>query len=55
LTDDAPLDPQSRSYVANLQRQIEKYYGHPDVNIDGGTPAIFIVPIRKIYGLGQAG
>lgn len=47
LTNDAPLDPQSRSYVANLQRQLKKYFGHPDVNIDGGTPAIYIVPIDQ--------
>src|SRR5258708_29626527 len=47
LTNDAPLDPQSRSYVANLQRQIKKYYGHADVNIDGGTPPIYIVPIDQ--------
>ena len=47
LINDAPLDPQSRSYAANLQRQIKKYYGHPDVSIDGGTPAIYIVPIDQ--------
>ncbi|WP_426413195.1 hypothetical protein [Bradyrhizobium ganzhouense] len=47
LADDAPLDPQSRSYVANLQRQIKKYYDHPDVNIDGGTPPVYIVPIDQ--------
>jgi len=47
LTNDAPLDAQSRSYVANLQRQIKKYFGHPDVNIDGGTPAIYIVPMDQ--------
>lgn len=47
LPDDAPLDPQSRSYVANIQRQIKKYYDHPDVNIDGGTPPIYIVPIDQ--------
>src|SRR5258708_2778852 len=47
LTNDAPLDAQSRSYVANLQRQIKKYFGHPDVNIDGVTPAIYIVPMDQ--------
>jgi hypothetical protein len=44
LTNDASLDPQSRSYVANIQRQIKKYYGHADVNVDGGSPPIYIVP-----------
>jgi hypothetical protein len=47
LTNDVPLDPQSRAYVANLQRQIKKYYGHADVNIDGGTPPIYIVPMDQ--------
>jgi hypothetical protein len=47
LTDDAPVDPQSRSYVANIQRQIKKYYGHPDVSIDGGTPPVYIVPMDQ--------
>ena len=47
LPDDAPLDPQSRSYVVNIQRQIKKYYGHPDVNIDGGTPPVYIVPANQ--------
>jgi hypothetical protein len=47
LSDDAPLDPQSRSYVANIQRQIKKYYGHAEVNIDGGTPPIYIVPMDQ--------
>jgi len=44
LTNDTPVDPNSRSYVANIQRQIKKYYGHADVNINGGTPPIYIVP-----------
>jgi hypothetical protein len=44
LTDDAPLDPQSRSYVANIQRQIKQYYGHPDVV---GNLPVYIVPMDQ--------
>jgi hypothetical protein len=47
LANDAPLDPQSQSYVANIQRQIEKHYGHADVNIDGGSPPVYIVPVDQ--------
>jgi hypothetical protein len=42
LPDDAPLDPKSPIYVARLQKLIVTHYGHADVNIDGGSPPIYL-------------
>jgi hypothetical protein len=44
LPRDTPVDPKSQAYVAGILRQIKAHYGHADVNIDGGTPHIYIVP-----------
>jgi hypothetical protein len=44
LPTDAPLDPRSSAYVAEIQRLIKAHYGHAEVNIDGNTPEIHIVP-----------
>jgi len=44
LADNAPIDPKSPTYVANIRKQIEAHYGHADVNVDGGSPPIYIVP-----------
>lgn len=43
LAPNAKLDSKSRVYVANLLRQIKRYYGHADVNVSEYTPSIFIV------------
>jgi len=43
LPDDAPLDPKSTAYVARLQNLIVTHFAHPDVNIDGGSPPIYLV------------
>ena len=42
LADTAPLDSNTTSYVANLQRMISQYYGVAAVNINQYTPAIWI-------------
>jgi hypothetical protein len=47
LPNNAPIYPKSPTYVANVQKQIKAHYGHADVNIDGGTPPIYIVPIDQ--------
>jgi hypothetical protein len=44
LADNAPIDPKTSTYVANIRTQIKAHYGHADVNIDGGSPPIYIVP-----------
>jgi hypothetical protein len=44
LADTTPIHPKSAIYVAAIQRQIKAHYGHADVNIDGNTPPIYIVP-----------
>lgn len=44
LPRDAPADPKSEAYAANTLRQIKAHHGHADVNIDGGTPPLYIAP-----------
>jgi hypothetical protein len=44
LADNAPFDPKTPTYVANIRTQIKAHYGHADVNIDSGSPPIYIVP-----------
>jgi hypothetical protein len=44
LPNNAPIDPKTSTYVANIRTQIKAHYGHADVNIDGGSPPIYIVP-----------
>ena len=43
LAPNAPLDGRSAAYVANLNSQIQRYYGVAAVNINQFTPAIWIV------------
>lgn len=55
LPDNAPLDPNSSLWVANLQSQITNYYGYANVNIDQYTPPIHIVsagvPTQQVLGV----
>lgn len=44
LPDDAPIDPRTGGFVAEILRMIREHYGHASVNIDGDTPPIYIVP-----------
>jgi hypothetical protein len=44
LAPDAAIDPRSAAYVAEIRRLIKAHYGHAEVNIDGNTPEIHIVP-----------
>ncbi len=44
LADNAPIDPKSPIYVANILKQIKANFGQADVNIDENTPPIYIVP-----------
>ena len=44
LPEDAPLEPSSEEYVDELRSQIERYYGHADINIDSYSFPIYIVP-----------
>lgn len=43
LAADAPIDPNSEKYVADLNRQIKQFYGVANVNTHQYTPPIFIV------------
>lgn len=43
LAPDAPLQEHSDKYVAELQRQIKKYYGTVNVNVKDYTPPIYQV------------
>ena len=44
LPEDAPLEPSSEKYVDELRSQIERYFGHADINIDSYSFPIYIVP-----------
>lgn len=43
LPDDAPLEPESARYVADLLRQIREHYGHATVNFDSYSPTLSVV------------
>jgi hypothetical protein len=43
LPDDAPLDPNSRRWVAEFNRQWRAYYNSVSVNIDEYTPPVYVV------------
>src|SRR6202022_1779808 len=43
LAPNAPIDPKSAVWVANIQRQIKTHYGVASVNIHEYSPSIFIV------------
>jgi hypothetical protein len=43
LPPDAPIDPKSAAYAAEIRRLIDTHYGHAEVNIDGNTPEIHVV------------
>jgi hypothetical protein len=47
LSPDAPRDPRSDVWVAELQRQIRTHYGVASVNIDQYSPPLFVVPSNQ--------
>ncbi len=43
LSDDAPLDPRSETYVASFRRQFTDNYGTVGINTSKFTPPVFVV------------